>query len=554
MVRQCRQCKRREDEVARLSEELAGAREQLLVLGTERDELAARLASSEAARHKLEGERDRLAARLKHQLRDRFARHSERCDQRSGEDPEARPGDGGDAASGGTKRRRGQQPGRPSPRRRSYEHLRSEEVPHDFAERPRCPCCGEPYEPFGVQSYEELHFEVRILGRVHCRARYLRRCRCAQAAGVVTAPSGPKPIGKGRLSIGFLARLVYYKFGLGLPVSRVVALVGSEGAEFSPSSLIGALNQLGGLLSPLAEAIRRHNAADPHLHVDETSWKVFVLVENKSNHRWWLWVFVGKDSVAFHLKPSRGRDVVISHLGLEKNPDGRLCLPGGRELLVSSDFYTTYQSLGQEVEGLQNAWCWAHIRRYFLRCGDGHRACKEWSAAWVGRIRALYGSYHRFVAAGTHSPEEAEALEECRRHIAEMDELRNAEAADPKLHEAAKKVLATLDHEWDGLVAFLEHPGIDLDNNVSERYLRRPVVLRKSCYGSGSVASARLAADAWSIFGTFELAGWNPREVLEAFLEATANAGGALAEDKFGAFLPWEAAEQPSPSDSCAPP
>ncbi|MGH7189850.1 MAG: IS66 family transposase [Terriglobales bacterium] len=553
MVRPCRQCKRREDEIAGLREELAGVREQLCLLGAERDELAARLASSEAAREKLGGERDRLAARLKHQLRHRFGRHSERGGQR-GEDGEERPADNTGAASGKTKRRRGQQPGRPSPRRRSYEHLPTEEVPHDFAERPCCPHCGEPYEPFDEQSYEEIHFEVRIVRRLHKRASYRRRCRCVQTAGVVTAPSPPKPIKKGRLSIGFLARLVYYKFGLGLPLSRIVALLGVEGARFSPSSLAGALNQLGGLISPLAEEIRSHNSADPHLHVDETSWKVFVLVEGKTNHRWWLWVFVGNDSVAFYLKPSRGRDVAIEHLGLEKNDDGRLELPGGRELLLCSDFYSTYQSLGAEVEGLHNAWCWAHIRRYFLRCGDGHAVCRAWSQAWVCRIRALYRSYHRFVSAETGSPVEAEALADCRGVIAEMDQVRNVEATDPELHEAARKVLATLDHEWDGLVAFLEHPGIDLDNNVAERYLRRPVVLRKGCYGSGSLASARLAADAWSIFQTFELARWNPQRTLEAFLEASARAGSALQGDELGAFLPWEAGEDASSSLKNVPP
>ena len=168
-----------------------------------------------------------------------------------------------------------------------------------------------------LDSYEELHFEVRIVRRIHERARYRRTCRCAEPVGIVTAPSPPKPIRKGRLSIGFLVRLVYYKFGLGLPASRVVALLGAEGAQFSCSSLVGALDQLGGLISALADAVRHHNAAGPHLHADETSWKVFVLLEGKTNRRWWLWVFVGKDSVAFSLTPLRGRDVVISCLGLE---------------------------------------------------------------------------------------------------------------------------------------------------------------------------------------------------------------------------------------------
>lgn len=107
VVRQCRQCERREGEIALLAEELAGLRERLRVVGAERDEVAARLASSEAARAKLEKERDRLTARLKHQLRHRFGRHSERSDH-PGEDAEGRPVDRTGAPSGGAKRQRGE--------------------------------------------------------------------------------------------------------------------------------------------------------------------------------------------------------------------------------------------------------------------------------------------------------------------------------------------------------------------------------------------------------------------------------------------------------------
>jgi hypothetical protein len=48
---------------------------------------------------------------------------------------------------------------------------------------------------------------------------------------------------------------------------------------------------------PLAAAIREHNRQSVHLHADDTSWPVFRLVQGKDNHYWWLWTFVGPDSV-----------------------------------------------------------------------------------------------------------------------------------------------------------------------------------------------------------------------------------------------------------------
>jgi transposase len=54
----------------------------------------------------------------------------------------------------------------------------------------------------------------------------------------------------------------------------------------------------------------------------------------------------------------------------------------------------------------------------------------------------------------------------------------------PGLQDPAKKALATLDRERDGLAAHRDYPMIGLDNNPAERALRRPVVTRKNAYGS----------------------------------------------------------------------
>ena len=121
----------------------------------------------------------------------------------------------------GPRRRRGQQPGRPAPRRRCYDHLRAEDVIHKLEETPSIPSCGASYDSFDDETSEELHFEVRVLRRIHPRNTYRRRCSCATTPGIVAAPPPPKPIPKGRLSIRSGARLVCYKHGLGLDRSTV---------------------------------------------------------------------------------------------------------------------------------------------------------------------------------------------------------------------------------------------------------------------------------------------------------------------------------------------
>ncbi|HXZ77951.1 MAG TPA: hypothetical protein VEH31_44730, partial [Streptosporangiaceae bacterium] len=45
-----------------------------------------------------------------------------------------------------------------------------------------------------------------------------------------------------------------------------------------------------------------------------------------------------------------------------------------------------------------------------------------------------------------------------------IDEARKKQMAAPGLAEPAKKALATLDREWDGIIAHREYPMVSLDN------------------------------------------------------------------------------------------
>ena len=47
-----------------------------------------------------------------------------------------------------------------------------------------------------------------------------------------------------------------------------------------------------------------------------------------------------------------------------------------------------------------NLYCWAHIRRYFVRAGDANPAqLAYWTAAWLERIKALYAAHAQLMAA-----------------------------------------------------------------------------------------------------------------------------------------------------------
>lgn len=483
----------------------------------------------------LEGQVGALTEKVSVLARLAFGTSSEKAARRApaGDDPVS------ESTDGQAKRGRGQRRGSRGHGRRDYSHLPTREEIHDVPDSQRvCPRCGAGYAPFGQECCEQIDWQVALTRIVVRRPTYRRTCRCA-VRGVLVAPPVPKAIGKGRFTSGFVARLLCEKFVLGRPAHRIVAALAHDGLDLAEGTLAGVFAACADLLAPLAAAISDRNAAAAHLHVDETSWNVYAAVEGKDSHRWWCWVFVGPDTTVFRIAPSRSLAVLAEQLGIDTDAEA---LPEGRALLLSSDFYTVYQSLGR-LDGVDNLWCWAHIRRYFIRAGDAHPELAAWTAGWVERIAALYVAHTAMAAAVPASSAHTWAAAQFSAALNTIDADRKTQAAHPDLlHPAAAKVLATLDREWDGLVRHREFPELDLDNNRSERALRGPVVGRKNYYGSSSVVSAELASRVWTITATAQRAGLNPLTYLTAYLDECAHAGGtAPTGQALSRFLPWTA-------------
>ena len=51
---------------------------------------------------------------------------------------------------------------------------------------------------------------------------------------------------------------------------------------------------------------------------------VFIDLEGKTGYRWWLWVFLGEDTVVFRLDPTRSHEVPEGHFPARpRGADGR---------------------------------------------------------------------------------------------------------------------------------------------------------------------------------------------------------------------------------------
>jgi transposase len=472
------------------------------------------------------------------------------------------PAGGAGAGDGGQDRGRGKSVKRgPGARagRRDYSHLPRFEVLWDFPGGGYCcPECGEPFTLLGSHvSGEQLDWQVIVRLVAHCRRRYRRACSCRVPA-TVTAPGPPKAIGKGLFTNAFIAMLLAERYVAGRSMNSLVTGLSRQGADISPATSAGTCAQAGALLVPLAEAITERSRGSWHLHADETTWRVFAPRDGDGPAKWWLWVFIGPDTVCFVMDPTRSGAVLARHAGIDEQTgqltDGE---DGPRRLVISSDFYKVYESAGNKADGLVNLFCWAHIRRHFVRAGDANPVqLKYWTDAWLGRIRDLYAAHDQLMAAwhdaAAPAPQESAAGQRLAAAyaawdgaIAVIDEGRKKQMTAPGLQEPAKKALATLDREWDGLIAHRDYPVISLDNNAAERQIRGPVVTRKNAGGSRNGDTARNAAVIWTVTATAQMAGLNVLTYLTAYLDECGRAGGKpLTGPALERFLPWNASPE----------
>lgn len=425
--------------------------------------------------------------------------------------------------------KRGARPGQKGHGRRDYSHL---PVVEEFVSLPMeslcCPLCGKPATRMSAtEDSELLEVDVRAHRRRIRRQRYRATCNCDPARRTLTAPPPPKLIPKGNYGISIWVHVVLDKYASYRPTERLLGQLEQYDLNLPAGTVNDGLQRIEPMMQPIYEAFRERNRQGDFHQADETRWLVFVLLDGKKGHGWWLWVILGVDTVIYLLDSSRGHEVPETHFGPEASG------------VLEVDRYSGYKAMTQVKSGLLVlAFCWAHVRRDFVRVGKGWLELTPWALSWLRRIRQLYCLNRERLRYAIGSPEFQQQDALLRQAVETMRVQAMEELSDPKLRQPCRKVLDSLQEHWTGLVRFLDDRRIPLDNNASERAGRGPAVARKNFYGSGSLWSGRLAATMFSLFAT--LAHWklNPRLWLTWYLESCAAAGGRPPED-IRPFLPW---------------
>jgi len=509
-------------EVERLKRENLEFRQQAGYWKSRHRDALRRITELEQKVEQLEGEKRQLKADLFGKSTETTTRSDRSNDLDDPQDDSQEP-----------QRNRGQQPGNAGPKRRDYSHLPVREKVLELPpEQCVCPDCGQPFVSHGyTDDSEEIEIEVGAYRRVIRRRRYRRTCTC-DGPTTIMAPPAPKLIPKGRYGVSVWVEILLDKYFGYRPTERLLGSWRLLDLDLAPGTVTDGLQRLEILLRPIYQALQERNRQGDLHQADETRWPVFVLLEGKEGYGWWLWVFLGPDTVVFLLNVSRGHEVPENHYRAES-----------RGVLVV-DRYSAYKAMSWVKQGLVVlAFCWAHVRRDFIRVGKGWPELKTWALEWLRRIRDLYRLNRRRLAAKRDSAEFREADDCLRKAVAQMKKQMEAELACPVLATPCRKVLESLQEHWVGLTRFVDDPRIPMDNNASERRGRGPAVARKNFYGSGSEWSGQLAAAAFSIFASLSMGKINPRKWLTWYFEECAAAGGKVPAD-IQPFLPWNLSEE----------
>lgn len=389
-----------------------------------------------------------------------------------------------------------------------------------------CPDCGGKLKSLGEDVSE-------ILEWIPASFKVIRQVRpklaCGRCDKIVQAEAPSRPIARGMAGPGLLAHVLVSKYCDHLPLYRQEEIYAREGVELERATLADWVGGASGLLAPLVEALRRHVMGAEKVHADDTPVPVLAPGNGKTKIGR-LWTYVPDDRPAGDTTPPA--------VWFAYSPDRKGEHPGQhlREFggVLQADAYAGFNHL-YENGRIQEAACWAHVRRKFYDLQVAHKSPVAQEA--LERITALYAIESEIRG---RPPSERREVRQARARPL-LDSLHLwLESCLTKLSQksdttAAVKYALGL---WEALVRYTDDGRLEIDNNAAERALRVVALGRKNYLFAGSDAGGERAAVLYSLIGTAKLNGLDPESYLRDVLSRIADHPINRIEE----LLPWEIA------------
>ena len=375
---------------------------------------------------------------------------------------------------------------------------------HDLPEDQKpCPCCGKTRDKIGQEAHWQIEFFPGHFARVeHVQVKYAcKHCeRNADNPQITLAEKPLQPIDKGMAGPGLLAYVVTSKFADYLPLYRLQNIFERNGFEIDRATQSVWCGDVADLLRPLYDLMVRHVLSSHVICTDDT---VMPMLWPEKTKQARMWVYVGDAANPYN----------VFDFTLSRSRDGPAKFLAGYTQTLLADAYGGYDGVvvGNDIT---RAGCWAHARRKFVdaeKIASGRSPSRPWAhqaALCRGGTAAKPDVAERLAFGRQESVPILSSLKD--RLFAWRDQLL------PK-HPMAEAVGYLL-NQWKELKVFTTDGAVPIDNNESEREMKRICLNRKNSLFVGNERGGQTAAILSSITSTCRRHNIDPQRYLTQLL------------------------------------
>jgi transposase len=346
-----------------------------------------------------------------------------------------------------------------------------------------CPDCHHRLS----ESQEVIEHVQEDIIPAHPQVTLFKKHRywCQDCKKLVTAPYASDEIPHGNLGPNVLIQSVILKYHHGLPFAKIEELFKSLCQfEVTDGALAQALQRISQWLQVEVSEILKAIRASPHLHMDETGWKI-----SGTNH--WLWACVNERLAYYQIAQSRGAKIP------------KAILPKDYSGILVTDFYSAYNRLPGKKQK-----CLVHLMR------EMHQLyLKDQSEAFLEHHKTL----KRILsdALRLKDSQGQMAVPVYQRRIKRLKTRLFLWSCREYRNKHLKRLAQRFLNHWLHLLTFLEHPEISFNNNLAERMIRHHVILRNRSFQNRSHQGAAAHQTLMSLLHTLQLQDKNPLNFLK---------------------------------------